>query len=239
MGAMEHTVLGVIGASGGLGTSTLCVALAVRGAPHVGATVCLDGAPGAEGLDVTACLEHVPGLRWPDLSGAQGEVDGTALLRGLPGDGTARVLAGSCDAVPDEVAACAVRALGDLCGLTVVDLGRRTELVQECTDLVLLSGTSARHLADASALVSRLDGRHPARLLLRMGRGESVSPEEVAVHLDLPLAGTVAHDGRVVADADRARTPGSRSSGALARAVDRLLVDLGLTDAPALARRSA
>ena len=60
-------------------------------------------------------------------------------------------------------------------------------------------------------------------LVLRVGRGDSVSPEEVAVHLDLPLAGTLRDDSRVVVDADRARVPGTRGSGGLAALADSLL----------------
>jgi len=58
--------VGVVGASGGLGVSTLAVALASRAGPSLGVTVCVDtaGSAGARGgLDVTACLEHLPGLR--------------------------------------------------------------------------------------------------------------------------------------------------------------------------------
>jgi hypothetical protein len=58
---------------------------------------------------------------------------------------------------------------------------------------------------------------------VRTGRSDPVSPEEVAVHLDLPLAGTLRDDARVVADADRARMPGSRSSGGLTVLADTLL----------------
>jgi hypothetical protein len=236
---MNHTVLGVVGASGGLGTSTLTVALAVRAGPHVGASVCLDGAPGTGGLDVTACIEHRPGLRWPDLAEAQGKLDGAALLRQLPEERGVRVLAGRCDTVRPEVLRSAVSALADVCGLTAVDLGRSMELVQECTDVVLVSGTSARQLADASAVAPRLEGTRPVRLLLRMRRGDSTNPEEVAAHLDLPLAGILHDDGRVVGDADRARVPGSRSSGALARVVDRLLADCDVTATSRGERRSA
>jgi hypothetical protein len=57
----------------------------------------------------------------------------------------------------------------------------------------------------------------------RTGRSDPVEPEDVALHLDLPLAGTLREDARVAVDADRARLPGSRSSGALASLVDSLL----------------
>src|SRR3954470_8144109 len=94
VGGMDHRVLGVIGASGGLGVSSLVVGLAQRAAGQLGATVAVDAAAGGGALDVTACVEHLPGLRWADLVGAEGAIDGAALLRGLPTDGPVRVLAG-------------------------------------------------------------------------------------------------------------------------------------------------
>lgn len=221
---MDHRVLGVIGASGGLGVSTLAVALAVRAAGTVGATVAVDGAPGGGALDVTACVEHRPGLRWADLAGAEGAIDGAALLRELPGEGPARVLAGRGPAPPDDGVRAAVAGLARVCGLTVVDLGTSTRWVGECTDVLLLVGPTARQLADGAGVAERLhDLDVPASVVPRTRRGDGVSPEEVAVHLDLPLAGVLADDSRVVLDSERARPPGSRGSGLFARTVDAMV----------------
>jgi hypothetical protein len=220
---MDHRVMGVIGASGGLGVSTVAVSLAVRAGPHIGATVAIDGAPDGGALDVTACLEHLPGLRWPDLAAARGGLDGAALLRALPADGTTRVLAGTERGLGEDVVRAALTGLARVCGLAVVDLGRSLWLASQCTELLVVVGTTARHLADATALAEAVHELGcPAVLVVRSGRGDPVSPEEVAVHLDLPLAGTLRDDSRIAADAERARTPGSRPSGALAVLADAL-----------------
>ena len=221
---MDHRVMGVIGASGGLGASTLAVALAVRAGPRVGATVAIDGAPAGGALDVTACLEHLPGLRWPDLAAVAGTLDGAALLQALPAEGPTRILAGSTTRLAEVVVRAAVTGMSRVCGVSVVDLGRSLGLADLCTELVVVAGSSARQLADATALVAHVHelGR-PAVLVLRTGRGDPVSPEEVAAHLDLPLGGTLRDDPRAVVDADRARVPGSRSSGGLTVLADALL----------------
>jgi hypothetical protein len=70
----------------------------------------------------------------------------------------------------------------------------------------------------------------PVVLVVRTSRGDPVSPEEVAVHLDLPLSGTLRDDSRIVTDADRARLPGARSSGSLGALADALLVTPPLDD---------
>ena len=69
---MDDVVVGVLGASGGLGASTLAVALAVRAGGRYGVAVAVDGDPARGGLDVTACLEHEAGLRWADLDRPRG-----------------------------------------------------------------------------------------------------------------------------------------------------------------------
>lgn len=221
---MDHRVLGVVGASGGLGVSTLAVALASRAAGRVGATVAIDGAPGGGALDVTACVEHRSGLRWADLVAAEGSIDGAALLRELPADGATRVLAGRGPAPPDDVVRAAVSGLARVCGLTVLDLGGSARWATECTDLLLVVGTTARQLADGAGVTEQLlDLPAPSALVLRTRRGDAVSPEEVAAHLDLPLAGTLRDDPRLALDAERGRPPGGRRSGPLAALVDALL----------------
>ena len=221
---MDHRVMGVIGASGGLGASTLAVALAVRAGEQVGATVAIDGALDGGALDVTACLEHLSGVRWPDLAAAQGGLDGAALLRALPAEGPTRILAGTHRGLGDSVVRAALAGLGRVCGVVVVDLGRSLWLADQCTELVLVAGTSARQLADATAVAAAIHELGcPAWLVVRTGRGDPVSPDEVAVHLDLPLTGLLRDESRIVTDADRARLPGSRSSGGLATLASALL----------------
>lgn len=124
-------VVGVLGASGGLGASTLTTALAVTAAQAwAGAApvVAVDGRPDGGGLDVTGCVEHLPGLRWPDLAGVRGEVCGSDLLAELPRLGGARLLSAAAGrppgaAVPSgEVLSTVVGALRSVTGLVVVDL---------------------------------------------------------------------------------------------------------------------
>ncbi|HEV7147181.1 MAG TPA: hypothetical protein VGN48_09315 [Pedococcus sp.] len=236
---MDHLVVGVLGASGGLGVSSLAVALAVRAARLHGVTACVDGTtagggPAGGGLDVTACIEHLPGLRWCDLADAQGALDGAALLRSLPGEGSVRVLAARAERPTMAVMAAAVSALAEVCAVTVVDLGRSVEPAQWCTEVVVVSGLTARQLADASAVVPEVLRQAPAAgLVIRAGRHDPFQPEDVAAHLDLPLAAVLADDPRALTDADRALLPGARRGSALTRAADRVLSTFALSALPA------
>ena len=79
-------------ARAGSGASTLTAALGWRPPVTVGRSSASMAHLGSGGLDVTACVEHQAGLRWGDLAGAQGEIDGEALICALPRCGGARVL---------------------------------------------------------------------------------------------------------------------------------------------------
>lgn len=232
--AMAHStraphVVGVLGASGGLGASTLAVALAVRAATAQPPVVCVDGHLEGGGLDVTACVEHVPGVRWGDLAGVRGEVAGVDLLRELPRAGGVPVLSAvSSGAVPPPaVVGSVLDSLRRLSGLVVIDLPAGPSgapFLAACGVVVLLCGVSPRHLADAAAARSRtLPATADVRLVVRGApRGDDL-PEAIAACLDLPLAGALRDDRQVRLDADRGRPPGQRPRSALACLSARLL----------------
>ncbi|MFC8504429.1 hypothetical protein ACFUC1_18905 [Pedococcus sp. NPDC057267] len=234
---MDHHVLGVVGASGGLGASTLAVSLAVRAGPLLGVSACVDGRPSGGGVDVTACLEHLPGLRWGDLADLQGRVDGAAVLRALPGEGSLRVLASRGTPPAAATVRAVVEGLAEVCGLVVLDTGAAPQLLDLCTSVVVLAGVSARRLADAGALVQSGVLPSDALLVLRGARREPVAPEDVAVHLDLPLAAVLRDEVRVRADEDRARVPGTRGRGAVEAVADRVLGMVGVGAGSGPARR--
>ena len=218
-------VLGVLGASGGLGASTLATALAVAATRELAASglppaVAVDGALGGGGLDTTACVEHLPGLRWPDLAGVRGEVCGADLVAELPRcPGGARVLAAAPGAPPPrEVLSSVVRAVRAVAGLVVVDLpgagpepggeGATEPLLDACDAVLLLAGVTPRHLADAVAKRGRLAARLPDGSVLLVVRGGPRSRDlanAMAAHLGLALAGFWRDDRRVVLDAERGR----------------------------------
>ena len=113
MTSQQH-VTAVIGASGGLGASTLALAvgrrLAATGPPAV--VVDLDLLRG--GLEVTAGIEHLPGRRWDDLRHVRGRVPPEALLPVLPGEEGCAVLSargGAPPGVPEVAARDVVAAL--------------------------------------------------------------------------------------------------------------------------------
>lgn len=146
----DGRLIGVVGARGGLGASTVAAALArrlARGAPArrglrrsggeapggpgarpptTTALADLDGAGG--GLDVLLGVEAMRGLRWPDLHGARGEVSGTELTALLPRWSGVTVLSGDRarpGAPPAEIVADVLAALASCHDQVVLDLDRQ------------------------------------------------------------------------------------------------------------------
>jgi secretion/DNA translocation related CpaE-like protein len=239
-------VVGVLGASGGLGASTLTVALALSatqglGSPRRPPVVAVDGVLTAGGLDVTACVEHVDGLRWGDLSGARGEVCGQDLLDELPRAAGVPVLSAAPDAPAPapEVVASVLEALRSAAALVVVDLERHRGLsagdgvppepaLKACDLVLLVAGATPRHLADAVAATGHLaaDRRlasrsSEVRLVVRGASRDLASA--LADHLGLPLAAAWRDDRRVPLDAERGRPPGQVRRSALAALCRQLL----------------
>lgn len=234
----------VTGSAGGLGVSTIAVAVAARLAHARGGAVCIDTDVGGGGLDVVAGLEATVGVRWEDLSAVQGAVDGPALRSALPSSGGLAVLSyaglrreGSApwsEGPPGPALLEVVAALGAV-GCVVVDvsrsLGRGVELtaVGCCDVTVLVHGAGVRQLAAAADLAQSLgaldSGDRPSVVGCLRG-GRRGYPDDVVADLadvvGVPVSVLVPEDRRVVDDAVRGLVPGL-SRGRFAGSVDRLM----------------
>lgn len=122
-------VIGVIGALGGVGASTLAVALALSATQ----VLLVDADPLGPGLQTGLGWDDLPGARWPELDAARGRVRPEALREALPSEHGRWLLSydrGS-PAVPSGPRA--VRLLDVLTAarrvfpVVVVDLPRRAE----------------------------------------------------------------------------------------------------------------
>ncbi|GGL42175.1 hypothetical protein H9L10_11345 [Phycicoccus endophyticus] len=226
-----HIVL--TGASGGLGVSTLALAvgrrLAVAGTP---CTV-VDLATTAGGLDVTAGIEHLPGRRWSALAEVRGPVPPGPLLRALPHEDGCRVLSAG-GLGPRSVPAVAVRdtLASVLAGpeAVVVDLPPSSPHLAGALAgeplLVVLAGLRTRQLADVDALVERLieaapeEGGHPdLRLVTRGPRPSAGVLDDVLAALGIAHLDHLVDDAHVPREAERGLWPGTTRS-ALRRCAD-------------------
>lgn len=232
-------VLAVVGASGGLGASTLALALGHRlgatGPP--GLVVDLDLARG--GLDVTAGIEHLPGRRWAALAGVRGRVAPGLLVPSLPGEGGCRVLSAGGPS-PGPVGPEAVRdVLASVLGAgvpVVLDVPAGSALLADVLaagpTVLVLTSLRTRGLADADALVEHLLGHVPEgasppdlRLVTRGARAPGAVVDDVVAHLGLGHVGHLLDDPAVPRSAERGQWPGT-TRDAVRRCADAVLAAL-------------
>ncbi|MCK0113126.1 hypothetical protein MWU75_13330 [Ornithinimicrobium sp. F0845] len=224
-GAANGFVLGVLGASGGVGSTALATACAVRAAAAGREVVLVDAHPWSGGIEIMAGTDATPGLRWADLQGVRGDVDPGRLIAELPAGETGfRCLSwgphppGSMPPGPDPVLA-AVRAAAEV---AVIDLPRPGSRHQEwwsaCSDIVLVVDASVGGIGAASVVAEAVSGL--AGLVLRVPA--AIDDGDLAAALGVPLLARLPVDRTVARCLDRGRAVASET-GPLAEAADHLL----------------
>lgn len=223
--------IGVQGASGGVGASSLVAALGLRAAQSGRSVVCVDHRSAGGGLDVVLGVEQAAGLRWPDLHRARGSLDGAELVPALPMARGVGVVA--CDRRhPHEIPPAAVdalrRGLDGCVDVVVHDLPPTVApgwpaVVRGHDLVVLLVGGGATQLAAGAAVtlllleasasgigvVARTDGQDEAAC--------------VADLLHLPLLGVLRSDRSAEGCLARGVVPGS-ARGPLRDLADEVLL---------------
>jgi MinD-like ATPase involved in chromosome partitioning or flagellar assembly len=230
------TLLVVVGASGGVGASTLAAAIAVRAAAADVPVALVDGCPLSGGLDVVLGAEQEGGIRWNDLHRLVGSADGRALLARLPAAEGVRVLSFARDGSQPapEVAQAVVSALLDECGLVVVDAssagGAVAVAALDSADRVLAVSGDGMSQLSALSVVSGLLATGNGRVGVAMavclrGPSSTVGPVARVIESELrwPVIGAVEDDRRVAADLVHGVAPGARGHGPVVRAADDIL----------------
>ena len=180
-----HSVIGVVGGSGGVGASSFAAVLAAA----AGGALLVDLDVTGGGMDVTLGIESVPGARWSGLRLAGGRLDPAALVGGLPRWRRVPVLAADvADLDPDAVLQ--VLDVARTAGPVVLDLPRRdcperAAALLSCSLVVILARADVDGLVAAHALVEGLP-ELSSGLVCR--RGE-VAPADAARLVNLPLLG--------------------------------------------------
>ncbi|KRE60854.1 hypothetical protein [Nostocoides sp. Soil756] len=227
------TVIAVVGASGGLGASTLSLAVGRRLAATGSRSVVVDLALGAGGLDVTAGIEHLTGRRWADLAGVRGRVPPGPLLEALPAEGGCRVLSAGGPG-PVMVSPGAVRDVLETLTTAGVPVALdvpahsplRADAVARATTVVVLTGLTTRALADVDALVEALvetvdDLPHAPdlRVVTRGAPPSAAVLDDIEAHLGVGHLAHLADDPGVCRDAERGLWPAT-SRDAVRRCAD-------------------
>ena len=221
-------LLAVSGVSGGLGVSSLVVALAMRAAESGLRPAVVELARCGGGLDLLFGAETQPGMTWEELRHAVGEVGDLTPHLVLAERVSVLALGRPHGYPPDEAALSAVlRSLERSHDIVVVDMGDGTRLAELGRRVVslLVVGADVRSVAAARMQARRLD-LAGALLVVRAGRGRGLPPEAVADALGLPLAGVIRDDPRVPQLAAQGASVGSRPAARLRRDAMRLFEEV-------------
>lgn len=212
-GGCSGTVLGVLGAVGGVGASTLACWLAAHTAGAGWTTALVDADPDACGLDLLLGLELQPALRWPELVGSQGALSAERLWEVLPGleqHPQLRWLSwGRSPAPAPEVPLGPVlRALRRVCEVTVVDLGRAAErsfgLVQHCDLMLTALPRTVRGVLSAERVAASVTGV-PVEFVLCGAAVSDLDVRTAGELLEAAPLGPVRFDPRVPEAAETGR----------------------------------
>ncbi|MDO5025141.1 MAG: hypothetical protein Q4E03_01290 [Trueperella sp.] len=216
-------VVGVVGAQGGAGVSTVAANLA-RQLAEAGACGLIDLNPASAGIDLRLAISTVPGKRWADLRG-RGAILAGRLVQALPEWHGVRVLSADERAsVPLELGARAISAVAQIADWTVLDLSPSAtvpETVQnswlEWCDLVLLvTRSDAVSLAEAAVAIGRLAAETPFVIV-----ATAVSSRAEAAHISQTLGGCrvfpLRRERSAREDLDHGVAPGDRTRTRYAR----------------------
>jgi secretion/DNA translocation related CpaE-like protein len=234
-GVGRATTIGVVGARGGAGASTLAAALGLTAARLGVPALLVDTDALGGSLELVVGCESEPGLRWPDVASTQGRVGAAALRAALPSRDGLAVLSWrqSEPAALEQESLTAMLAAGQRgSDVVIVDLPRQltgaateavcsadTVLVVACSD-VGSAAAGARLLRSLSALCGDV------RLVVRRLRGHPLAPELVSSSLGIPLAAVVPTRRSVTRAIEEGLGPPSR--GRLASVCSALLDDVGV-----------
>lgn len=194
----EAGVVAVVGGSGGVGTSSLAVAVGLAAAKRGKRVAVVELAHCGGGIDLLMGLETSSGMRWNDLANASGEL-GSLKGQLMTGSGVSIIALGrSSDVEPSHGAVGTVlRGLGRSHELVVVDAGDARHLGWlGDAQPVFLAAAHVRGVAAARMVAEHADLAR-SQLMVRTGPGSTLPPAAVAEALGLPLTGVIRHDPAV------------------------------------------
>lgn len=249
-------MIGVVGASGGVGASTMTAALAARAglALQECCSVVAVDLDSRGGLDVVLGVEHLEGTRWEDVESSAWAGDGDHHIRlaALPAeDGVAVLTARSAFPGDWRTVADTLDALSTQVDVVVVDCGARPApaLLSRLDVVVVVMRGTAKGLRDAVVVDERCELARTYPVVVSRGRPRDRFGPEAARQLAIPFLAHWVDDPRVRRDEAQGRMPGTRASSVdpVADAALRVLQTLWLSalvdaippTARARARRSA
>lgn len=221
-------LISVVGARGGIGTSTLATSLALVAAEHHDRVALVDGAP-RNCLEILAGIDEHAGPTWQDLDRIHHSV-GSSVPRGTLGDGQSITVLAWKDMslVSDSTVRWAIELIRGSHNLVIADAGVMSRplehaLVESSGAVVLVVPGELRALTHAVHLVPMISAHAQVHLVVAEPSPAGVSSDQVADLLNLPLAGVLQRESRLPVRGEHGQLPTRR----LRATADALLATLG------------
>lgn len=230
----QGLVVGVLGACGGAGGSTLAMGLALAASAQGDRVLAVDADPLGGGSDLVLGAEDLPGVRWPDLLRTSGRLSAATLDYALPHINGVAVLAHARTAVCPTMPSEAVIALLDTAergyDLVVVDVGRcmvagrspqghsdkpvddldvAAVLLERIQVLMLLLPNRIAAVAAGMNLMHRLGSAGPQVRLVVRQRSGGLSAGDICDAVGLPATAVIAEQAAVASAAERGEFTGA------------------------------
>lgn len=224
------SVVGIVGAVGGVGASTFSCWLAQHLSQQNQPTALVDMDPYAVGIDLVLGVEEQDGLRWPELRQFSGAIAGDQLWAALPHVDSLRYL--SWDRCPTDVhavpTAAVLGALRQAAAWQVLDLDRSAleEQASWCDLVILVTPRTVRGVLAAAHALTRMAGTRVVSVLA----GLDVADVDAAViqsATDVTCIGTLGFDARIPQSLDNGTVLRRGHSGANAKAVKQIAQAVG------------
>lgn len=234
-------VIGVLGATGGLGTSLIASSLASLFAQTNKSVVLAETNFCSGGLDVLWGIEDSKGTRWADLIYPSGRIAPQDLYRSLPKVSGVSIL--STDSQDGRTPTNYSELLNDLAqavDILIVDLAKSldtsaVELLESCTDLVMVTGSTIRSTSATNQLMQLIPKLASAKLVVRMIPGTGLDSLNVSKTLGLELLGSVATDQKVVEHLEQGLNPSDISSNSYRKSMQEIFENLEDSNVSAVA----
>ncbi|MCI5825701.1 MAG: hypothetical protein MR006_03465 [Arcanobacterium sp.] len=221
-------VVGVVGAHGGAGASTLAASMARELARTHSGVALLDMDPASAGIELLLSLVGVPGKRWADIHG-QGALLAGRLNSALPLWHGVRVLcADERASIPctAEIGPSAIAAISQMNSWTVVDLPTVALVpgsfaypaLEWCDYLFVATRSDAVHLAGTHTLLSRINSG-TLTSVVAIGVSSKNEGAHIAQMLDVEMVHLVRCERNYDAALAQGVEPGERARSRFARDV--------------------
>ena len=223
-------------ATGGAGSSTLAVALALAAGARGQDVLLLDADPLAGGIELLVGIEQVSGSRWEEFRSASGVLPVAAFTGALPSVGRVRVLScerGSRRPLPPSAVDAVLAAGRRAHALVIVDApnttGEAMSVVVACADTVVVTvAADVRSVAAASALVADLrESCTDIRLVVRQPGPGGLRARDVAEVVGAPVAAMWPRDRKVARIVERGAFARGWRQTSVAPVAEQLLAGIG------------